>query len=87
MTLLASLKQRLVGRIRLGDGIEKERGTSKEDDQIAGRTERKIIMYITPQTRKVEASGPRTMLGSAPKSKYPFCIAYKLPFIAFPIRD
>ena len=28
-----------------------------------------------------------TMLGSAPKSKHPFAIAYKLPFIAFPIGD
>ena len=27
------------------------------------------------------------MLGSAPRSKYPFAITCKLPFIAFPIGD
>jgi hypothetical protein len=46
-------------------------------------------MYMaTDQQKKASPSdGPRTMLGAAPKDKYPFKIAYKLPFLEFPIGD
>ena len=54
----------------------------------AGRKGRTLLLYMTPQKKKNEMNeGPRTMLESAPKNKYPFAIAYKLPFIAFPIGD
>jgi hypothetical protein len=44
-------------------------------------------MYMATNRKQEISSGPRTMLGAPPKEKYPFKIAYKLPFIAFPIGD
>ena len=87
MTLLASLKDSLGGY-----DLEKEQKKDEPAKKLtrfqAGRKETSLLLYMTPQTKKIETDdGPRTMLGSAPKSKYPFAIAYKLPFIAFPIGD
>jgi hypothetical protein len=82
MTLLASLK----------DSLE-EYKLDTEPPKIKkakwGHTGRKgpgrsFLMYMSPTTNK---GGPKTMLGAPPKDKYPFRIAYKLPFIAFPIGD
>jgi hypothetical protein len=45
-----------------------------------------FLMYATPQAPK-RNDGPATFLGAPPLSRYEFKIAYKLPFMTFPIGD
>ena len=88
MTLLASLKDSLGGYDLESEQKKTEEPARKMTRLQAGRKGRSFLMYMTPQSKTAEeTSGPRTMLSAAPKSKYPFAIAYKLPFIAFPIGD
>ena len=86
MTLLASLKD-LLGSYDLETEQKKEEPAKKMTRFQAGQKGKSFLMYMTPQKKKIVTDGPRTMLGSAPKSKCPFAIAYKLPFIAFPIGE
>jgi hypothetical protein len=48
---------------------------------------RSFLMHMTPEEKKVPAHIPRTMLGATPKKQHNLKIAYKLPFITFPIGD
>jgi hypothetical protein len=53
----------------------------------SGRKGRTFLMYMAPTTTTMGGRKPKTLLGAPPKDKYPFKIAYKLPFISFPIGD
>ena len=81
MTLLASLKDSLA-EYDLDTEQKKEPATTKVKwQQGKGRN---FLMYMTedPEPKGDPGNdGPRTMMGSPPKEKYPFKIAYKLPYL------
>jgi hypothetical protein len=91
MTLLTTLTQSLNGYQREEAEQEETRlppnkkaKWKKGNPATYGRS---FLMYMKPKPTTTPKSIPRTMLGSPPKKKYPFKIAYKLPFITFPIGD
>jgi hypothetical protein len=86
MTLLASLKDSLEDYNLETEQTKQQLGTKKAKRGGKGRT---FLMYMKPadKDKPKQENGPRTMLGAPPKAKYQFKIAYKLPFIEFPIGD
>ena len=86
MTLLASLKDSLED-YNLAN--EQKKPEEKKAKWQGGRKGRTFFTYMEPSQPKEPT--PRgtamTMLGAPPRNNYQFKIAYKLPFIAFPIGD
>ena len=94
LTLLTTLKQSLDSyEIDETEQEAPKKPPPKKAKWIKGKTTafgRSFLMYMTPESEEKKTTQqniPRTLLGAPPKHKYPFKIAYKLPFIAFPIGD
>jgi hypothetical protein len=79
VTLLASLKTALAV-VHLEEE-ESRSPTKKPKWKKGGLT---FLMYMKPENPTTKQK-PMTLLGAPPKEKYPFKIAFKLPFISFPI--
>jgi hypothetical protein len=81
LTLLMALKDSLEG-YQMEEPEKKTPVEKKPHWQKGGRS---FLMYMAlkdePETK------PFTFLSAPPKQKYPFKIAYKLPFISFPIGN
>jgi hypothetical protein len=87
VTLLASLKESLEAYDL--ETEEKKQPAKRARWNGKGMT---FLMFMKPETQalnqpKETNGGPRTMLGSPPREKYKFKIAFKLPFIQFPVGD
>jgi hypothetical protein len=87
VTLLASLKASLEACDL--ETEEKKQPAKKARWNGKGMT---FLMFMKPDTQALNQAketngGPRTMLGSPPREKYKFKIAFKLPFIHFPVGD
>jgi hypothetical protein len=62
---------------------EHERAAPKKQRRSTRRIARNFLMYCKPQ----KPPDPKTFLSTPPLSRYEFKIAYKLPFMIFPIGD
>jgi hypothetical protein len=86
LTLLASLKESLEG-YELAEDQEESRDKkqpAKKPKKSKWKQGPTFLMYTTEEDQN---KTPMTMLGAPPREKYPFKIAYRLPFLSFPIGD
>jgi hypothetical protein len=81
LTLLTALKDSLEG-YQMDEPEKKTPVEKKPKWQKGGRS---FFMYMALKDEPEKK--PFTFLHAPPKQKYPFKIAYKLPFILFPIGD
>jgi hypothetical protein len=80
--MIATLTQKLQ-EPESPDGPE----TPSKKNRRSRRIAHNFLMFSKPQVQEDPSKNPKTFLGAPPLSRYEFKIAYKLPFMMFPIGD
>jgi hypothetical protein len=69
------------------EATDDQETTPTKKTRRSRRIARNFLMYSQPQAPDDKTHQPKSFLGAPPLSRYEFKIAYKLPFMKFPIGD